>query len=353
MLHGLRALDIAEERELAGRVTGILYLTGALTVSLMLLLPGVVTTHVMVVLALAGVGAAWALASLFLVPWQRASPLVSHLSSAMGFPITAIGVASTGGADSPARFYLLFIVVFAGYFYPPRAAAAYLVGCVGVHALPLGYDRMAVEEGFLAELLVIGPTYLALGGLIVAGKRLLVALRERAVELSRRDPLTGLANRRALIADLERVVGGRRTAAGLGLVLLDLDRFKDANTLFGHMGGDRVLREAAQAMRAAARDGDVVARLGGDEFAIVVANADGQSVAAVAERAVERIREADERLGLHPFRLSTSVGWALYPEDAGTAQDLLAAADAALCDAKAAGELRDEPHGATGRRSFP
>ena len=111
MLGPLRALDIREERRLAGVMAGILYLTGAATVLLLLFLPGGDTGHAGVVIGAAGIATAWGLACVFLIPWDRAHPLVSHFSSSMGFPIVAIVVAATGGATSPARFYLFFTLV--------------------------------------------------------------------------------------------------------------------------------------------------------------------------------------------------------------------------------------------------
>lgn len=108
-----------------------------------------------------------------------------------------------------------------------------------------------------------------LGALIIAAKSLQVELRERADALALADPLTGVANRRAFEAILDLGHAGARTMDRVGLLLVDLDDFKTANTLFGHTGGDRVLCAAAEALRDAARGNDLVARLGGDEFAVM------------------------------------------------------------------------------------
>ena len=97
----------------------------------------------------------------------------------------------------------------------------------------------------MAQLLILGPTYLLLGGLIIAGKERLVELREEARRLSLADPLTGLANRRALIDLLESSTASGRADDPVGLVLVDLDGFKEANTLYGHPGGDTALCAAA------------------------------------------------------------------------------------------------------------
>jgi diguanylate cyclase (GGDEF)-like protein len=335
-----RALDISEERRLAGVMAGALYLTGAITVVALLLLPGAVTRHWEIVAGLAAISTVWGLACVFVVPWERANPVVSYVSSFIGFPVIAIAMAATGGASSPARFYFFFIVVYAAYFYPPRVAVPYLIGCVAAHALPLLYDSHAVDKHLPGELVIAGPTYLVLGAFILAGKRLLVDLREQALELSLHDSLTGLCNRRALMQLLERHVGGQRATDVTGLLLVDLDEFKDANTLFGHPGGDEVLKAAAAALLASARDDDMVARLGGDEFAIVARGVDRDVMDKVAGRVIESVRRTDERLDLDGFRLSASCGWALYPGDGETVDELMAAADLALRAAKEGGKDR-------------
>jgi diguanylate cyclase (GGDEF)-like protein len=336
----LRALDITEERRLAGTLAGLLYLTGAVTITVLLFLPGAETSHAGTVLALAALSTVWGLACLFVIPWERVHPLVSHFSSFMGFPIVIVAMAATGGATSPARFYLFFVVVYAAYFYPAREAAPYLVLAVVVHSLPHFYDSGAVDAHLPGELVVAGATYLVLGGGIIAGKQLLVTLREQALDLSLHDSLTGLCNRRALMQLLDSHVGGKRASDVTGLLLVDLDEFKEANTLFGLPGGDRVLKATAVALELSARGDDMVARLGGDEFAIVARGVDRGVMEKLAERVVQAVRRKDEELGLEGFRLSASCGWALYPDDATDLNGLIAAADRALREAKAGGKDR-------------
>lgn len=343
MRGALRGLEIVEERSLAGRLAGILYLTAAATIVLLPLLPGGGTSHWPVVLGAAGLGTVWGALCLTLVPWERAHPLVSHVSTFLGLPLTAVAMAATGGADSPAKYYLLFIVVFASSFYPLREAVPYLIGCILVHALPLVYEPGAVREGLLGELLIVAPTYLVLGGLIISGKRLIVSLRERARRLSLLDPLTELPNRRALLEAMEERVGGERASDALGLLLVDIDRFKDANTLFGHPGGDRVLCETGNALRHVVRaEEDIAARLGGDEFAIVARGATEEGMRRLADRVLDRIREVDGELDLLGFRLSVSIGWARSPGDAETVDELLAAADLCMRVAKVTGRGRSQ-----------
>jgi diguanylate cyclase (GGDEF)-like protein len=329
-----------EERALGGKLAGTLYLTGAITISSMMIVPGVETRHWQIVLALAGIGLAWALACFTVIPWERASPLVSHFSCTLGFPITAVAVASTGGAHSPAVFYLLFIVGYCAYFYRRREAVPYLVACIAVHALPLTYDPGAVSEGLLAQLLIFGPTYLILGGLIILGKERLVELREEARRLSLADPLTGLANRRALIDLLSEATANGRGDDPVGLVLVDLDGFKEANTMYGHPGGDTVLVAAAAALRTAARGEDMVSRLGGDEFAIVARGLSAEGLEGLAERTLHAVRDAGAGLGMPGYALRCSVGSALYPDDARSVDELVATADLCMRGAKATGKDR-------------
>jgi diguanylate cyclase (GGDEF)-like protein len=337
----LRALEMIEERALGGRLAGTLYLTGAVTAVAILALPGVETAHWRIMLALAGVGLAWSLICFLAIPWERASPLVSHFSCSLGFPITAVAVAATGGAESPAVFYLLFIVGYCAYFYRRREAVPYLIACVVVHGLPLAYDPGAVSEGLVAQLLILGPTYLLLGGLIIVGKERLVELRDEARRLSLADPLTGLANRRALIDLLETSTASGRGADPVGLVLIDLDGFKEANTMYGHPGGDTALLATADALRSAARDEDMVARLGGDEFAIVARGLGAGALEGLARRVLASVRVAGEKLEDMPgYVLRCSVGCALYPDDAGTVDELVATADLCMRGAKATGKDR-------------
>jgi diguanylate cyclase (GGDEF)-like protein len=203
-----------------------------------------------------------------------------------------------------------------------------------LHALPLAYDQEAIDSGLLGELLVVTPCYWLLMFLLVNGKRGMVELQARADDLARRDPLTGLANRRALL-EAAGAEPARRAGDLLGLLLLDVDDFKLANTLHGHPGGDHALRFVALSLRSVARESDLPARFGGDEFAVLVRGATADGMEALAERVLETIRASDDALGLPGFVLRVSAGWALDEPDADA---LLAAADRALLRAKRTGK---------------
>ncbi|WP_159726040.1 bifunctional diguanylate cyclase/phosphodiesterase [Methylosinus sp. Ce-a6] len=163
------------------------------------------------------------------------------------------------------------------------------------------------------------------------------AAQEHAQILARQDSLTGLPNRRMLVADLhaaiERVEDG---AAACALLIVDLDRFKPINDLEGHRLGDAVLCEVARRLRQASRKNDIVARLGGDEFAILMEMSPGthaDQATRVAGRALAAIGETIE-IGERRIDISASVGVSLCPEDGLDVSTLLRAADIAMYHAK-------------------
>jgi diguanylate cyclase (GGDEF)-like protein len=204
----LGALEEPEDRDLAGRLAGLLYLAGSLAVVVMLLLPQVEHDDPAIVIALAAAGALWGIACLTVVPWERAPRWVSHASSSAGFVITAIGVACLGGEASPARFLLLFIAFYAAFFYPPTTTAIYLALCCVVYALPLAYSDGAAD--LVAELTVMVPVFVLLGGAVALGKRRLLELRsaaERATEGHRE-----LAAEQAALRRLATAVAAEQSA---------------------------------------------------------------------------------------------------------------------------------------------
>ena len=328
-----------EERSVALKLAGGLWLTGAITTSVGMLIPGAPTAHWQLLLGLAAAQAAWGIAC-FLVPYQTAGALTFHAPAILALPMIAVMVAASGGPRSVATYDLFFVVSYCAYFFPAHQAIAYGVLCGAVHALPLTYDRGAVDEGLLVQLFVAVPGYVVLAYVMGRARSSLVQLRNQANELSRLDPLTGLPNRRAFTERMDMYVGGSRLTDSTGLLLIDLDDFKEANTRFGHPGGDRVLCEAAEALRSAARGGDMVARLGGDEFAIVAHAVDVTGMRILAERVLQAVQEVGARLQeeLPGVRATASVGWAIYPYTAGSAEDLMASADESLRGVKSRGK---------------
>jgi diguanylate cyclase (GGDEF)-like protein len=330
----LVGVDVADERELAGRVLGWMLVLSTIVAIVLPVLPGVDGDVITPTLPIGIAALVFGVIALRRIRWANVPGAGIHAAVLAGAIGVAIATSDNGGGNSPARFLLMLVLVFTGYFFSGREAWPYLGVVVILHALPLAYDRSAIDTGLLGELLVVTPCYAILMFMLINGKRGMVELRERADDLARRDPLTGLANRRALL-EAAQIGPGRRAVDQVGLLLLDVDDFKLANTLHGHPGGDRALRFVALALRSVARETDLPARLGGDEFAVLVRGATPDAMEALAERTLEAVRASDGTLDLPGFVLRISAGWALDEPDADT---LLAAADTALGRAKRAGK---------------
>ena len=163
---------------------------------------------------------------------------------------------------------------------------------------------------------------------------------QRLSHLATHDPLTGLANRAALVDDLTRALhAGRRAGRLVAVLMLDLDHFKLVNDSLGHAVGDQLLKAAARRLDDLVRSGDLVARLGGDEFVIVMRDlADSSEALRVALRIVESFRVPINAAG-HEMVTTASVGLAIASEHADT-ETVLSEADTALYRAKDAGRDR-------------
>ncbi len=151
---------------------------------------------------------------------------------------------------------------------------------------------------------------------------------------SQRDALTGTPNRALMLDRLESAMAlSRRRGTQLGLLFLDLDRFKEINDILGHAVGDEVLCLVARRMESAVRGSDTVSRHSGDEFLILLAEVSHPADAGlIASKVLLAIAEPG------PVRdLSASIGIAIYPEDGTEAADLIANADAAMYRSKRRG----------------
>jgi diguanylate cyclase (GGDEF)-like protein len=155
-------------------------------------------------------------------------------------------------------------------------------------------------------------------------------LLEETQRLARTDPLTGIANRRALNEMLERELHtSERYDTPFAFAILDLDDLKKINDSGGHSLGDLALKRFANVLKKTARKGDIIARYAGDEFVVVMTKTDRGA----AQRAVDRIMAALRRNGLQ-----SSIGVAMFPGDGIDGQTLFFAADEALYHAKQSGK---------------
>jgi len=167
-------------------------------------------------------------------------------------------------------------------------------------------------------------------------------LRESLRQQSIRDPLTGMFNRRYMEESLEREIArAARAGHGLGVIMLDVDHFKDFNDMFGHEAGDAVLRELGVFFRSQIRESDIGCRYGGEEFALIMPDAGLDITRQRAEKIRMEIKGLQVR---HHERLlgslTFSLGVAAFPGHGATGDVLLRIADAALYRAKRSGRDR-------------
>ena len=188
------------------------------------------------------------------------------------------------------------------------------------------------------EELILALAEAALLGAVAVGVVLLVrrlhASNEALWALARRDELTGVGNYRALHERLAAEIARHaRHGREFALVLLDLDGFKQVNERYGHLEGDRLLAEIGGSLRKEVRGEDSVFRQGGDEFAVVVPEVNAEEAGEVAKRL--RGRVAERGFGSDEMRpLTAATGFATYPSDGRTVDELLSVADADLFAAK-------------------
>ena len=161
---------------------------------------------------------------------------------------------------------------------------------------------------------------------------------ERIQYLAYYDALTGLPNRALFMDRLQHaVIDADRRERLVGVMFLDVDRFKDVNDSLGHETGDQLLKAVAERLTAVVRKGDTVARLGGDEFTIILAGmAHVDDAARVAQKILE-VFEQPFHVAQREFHMTASVGITLYPFDDSNSSHLLRNADIAMYRAKEAG----------------
>ncbi len=170
-------------------------------------------------------------------------------------------------------------------------------------------------------------------------EELLSENEKRLHHLAHHDTLTGLPNRLLFEDRLKHAISkARRNHRQIALFFLDLDHFKQINDNLGHDSGDQLLKNVAKRLRNSVREADTVARMGGDEFLILLEDIDSIEL---IETTAQRISSAlNHQLCKDDFcqEISSSIGIALFPEDASTAKDLMKAADEAMYRAKKSGK---------------
>lgn len=237
------------------------------------------------------------------------------------------------------------------------AKDALLLGALmlGAVLLAFEYDLLyfarempaAQHELTLAEMMLLTALLVIFIGTFVVRRRIEVRrdhaqqseLELEIKELRRQathDPLTGLPNRRAVLAALEAVTAPGSNCGRHAFFLLDLDDFKRVNDRCGHAVGDQVLQQVVERLRAATRATDLLARLGGDEFAVLSYDVSEAAALAIGHRFIASLH-SPIRVEDETHKLGISVGAALIPEDGTTSAQIIRNADEAMYCAKAAG----------------
>ena len=231
--------------------------------------------------------------------------------------------------------FFFWVVLAASYFFGLRVALVHIAICAGLYGLVLLTEDAPLSGLYWA----MGGGTLLVSGVVMVGLRGQVeGLVGRLMDAAGTDVLTGLANRREFedrfALELERSI---RSGRPMGLIVLDLDWFKEVNDRFGHEAGDRALRLVADVLRRETRRIDIVARLGGEEFGVLAPDAGEEESYHVAERLRRQVKVA---FAEHPRPLTLSCGVATFPASGGTHSDLMRAADRALYAAKDLGRDR-------------
>lgn len=205
--------------------------------------------------------------------------------------------------------------------------------------------RQEVQRNLYFTLLFgISATAIGIGLAWFTLRRLLANAREiqwrvEALQVSRarfeveatHDAMTGLANRKLFYDRLRQaLLHAKRINGKVCVLFIDLDNFKSVNDVYGHHVGDALLSKVAKWLVASVRESDTVARAGGDEFLVLLGDPHGRDD---CQAAVEKIETSlNRKLDLHGIELqvSASIGWAIYPDDGSTEDDLIRTADASM-----------------------
>src|SRR4051794_19840867 len=236
-------------------------------------------------------------------------------------------------AGEPYTELYLLPLIYASAVHPPRRVAVVYFAVAAALLAPQFYDGWSAHQVAedLARMLLwstMGFIALLFSATVKVQRLELMADEQEASREARRDPLTGLGNRRAFDEALERVVEGARDSdRPLTLVLSDIQDFKGVNDTHGHLEGDRVLREVASTLAHAVRPSDSCFRWGGDEFAVILPGATPEHAATVVERVSEAVATDVAAPGDEPIGLRFGIA-EVRPDM--SAEDLVAAADLSL-----------------------
>ncbi len=264
---------------------------------------------------------------------------VYHVVNALGTLAVTAALATNVSKNTDDEMFYLWTPLFAFYFFPLRGALAHLTLTAVAYAAVIATRPDAAPEDSVRWFVTL--TTITVAGLLMRYQgRFQQTMIEQLAVSARTDPLTGLLNRDGFAETLSAQMSrAQRQGVSFGLVLSDIDHFKKINDTHGHGAGDEVLRRVSGVLAEATRGSDRPARLGGEEFAVLASNADAKESLEIAERLRHLVLATGE-----PHPVTMSFGVAVYPDDAVTADDLLACADRALYRAKTSGRNQSALH---------
>ena len=272
-----------------------------------------------------------------LIAYERLPMSLLRAAPGIGTLLATLTIYFAGAQASAAyAMYLAWWVIAASLFLDTRLILAHAAVSVAAYAFVL--SLLEGSDGLDALRVLMTAGTLLVITIVMAG--IAAQLREVLRKLesaARTDPLTGLLNRRALedAFDVE-VARAARGTFGVGVVMLDLDGFKQFNDDHGHQAGDAALQRLSHVLTDATRAIDHVERVGGEEFAILAPESSTAGTLALAER----LRRAIEIEFSGTGGLTASCGVASYPDNGSDRHALIGAADRALYQAKALGRNR-------------
>lgn len=328
-----RRVGAYSERELAATLLGAIALAGPLVGILTYPFPHpagtdyLAPTIAFVVSIVAGA-----------IVWRRRAKVgwgTIALVAALGSLVITVVMLSVPDRTGAYASYYVWLGIFSFYFLRPAWALLEVAWIAVLYGAAVAIDA---PPGSIEQWINGVATTLGVGLIVLALKTRIGVLLSSLEDAALTDDLTGLPNRRAFDAQLERelqrsIRGGRE----LALAILDLDRFKELNDTAGHLEGDDALERVASVIDGELRAMDSVARIGGDEFAILLPEVDGPE----AERVAGRLRSAIEvAFAEATVPLSASLGLSVRDGRDLTATGLLDEADRALYAAKRRGGAR-------------
>lgn len=344
---GLCALELASTVFVVSVAPQAATVTRQVLLALVLALPAVTYTTAMLwgvkapAFYYATMGACCAGVLLLLWAWYRRMTLYVACVAAATIAATGLVIWSIAAQKPEYGVHILLASVnFAAaalfWYRLKRTSAGVLATVFGFFTWGAGFPiAIALRNYFPATRMDVEiwdiPKYLVAIGMIVT------LLEEQILEsehLAYHDALTELPNRRLLQDRLMQAMAhAARSGLKVAVLLLDLDEFKAVNDTFGHRIGDGVLQEVVSRLSARLRAADTLARTGGDEFTVISEVADGQGAQTLVW-ALEAALLLPLRVERKTVKLSVSIGYALYPDDAADSADLCALADRAMYVAK-------------------